>query len=111
MLTPKELEDWISKRTAESAAETGLHIWDWQAMCHLKAERDELRAELAALTATPDNICWKQLVAFAYQASENGAHLIERITAEYNRMKAERDHMRDTLADARKQLADAKQYL
>ena len=42
MLTPDELEDWIAKRTAESAESTSLHLWDWQAMCHLRAERDRL---------------------------------------------------------------------
>jgi hypothetical protein len=44
MLTPDELEDWISKRTAQSAAETGLHVWDWQAMCRMKAELAETEA-------------------------------------------------------------------
>jgi len=44
MLTPDELESWIAKRTAQSAESTSLHLWDWQAMCHLKAERDRLRS-------------------------------------------------------------------
>jgi hypothetical protein len=51
MLTSAELESWIAKRVAESAAETGLHIWDWQALRHLKAERDRLRDTLADVRA------------------------------------------------------------
>ena len=45
-LTNAELEAWIDKRTAESSAESNLHLWDWQAMRHLKAERDRLRETL-----------------------------------------------------------------
>ena len=51
-LTTAELEAWIEKRTAESAAESNLHLWDWQAMRHLKAECDRLREALADMSAS-----------------------------------------------------------
>ena len=118
-LTPVELQSWIEKRTAESSAESNLHLWDWQVMRHLKAERDrmcerltaaeeskirlqwdldtanarnemdELAEELTALKAPPDVECWKRLVTIAYAEGGDGALQIERITAEYNRAKAE----------------------
>ena len=44
-LTTAELEAWIEKRAAESSADSNLHLWDLQAMRHLKAERDCLRLE------------------------------------------------------------------
>lgn len=47
------------------------------------AERDELRKP-------PDSECWKKLIELAYQ-TENGALPINRITADYNSMKMERD--------------------
>src|ERR1017187_3338003 len=118
-LSTAELEAWIEKRTAESSAESNLYLWDWQAMQHLKAEcdrmcerltaaeeskirlqwdldtanarneMDELAEELAALKTPPDVECWKRLVTIAYAEGGDGALQIERITAEYNRAKAE----------------------
>ena len=43
-LTPVELQSWIEKRTAEPAAESNLHLWDWQAMIDLKARLAETEA-------------------------------------------------------------------
>ena len=166
-LSTAELEAWIEKRTAESSAESNLYLWDWQAMQYLKAERDrmrerltaaeeskirlqwdldtanarnemdELAEELAALKTPPDVECWKRLVTIAYAEGGDGALQIERITAEYNRAKAESEQwreahdeqirlnlidkaelvlLRETLADIRKQhaqtyLADIRKQL
>jgi uncharacterized coiled-coil DUF342 family protein len=144
MLTPDELEDWIAKRTAESAESTSLHLWDWQAMCHLKAERDRLtdkadaceklitvatiagdlllsRAKNAEAELAETEARRQESFAFYEDARRQIASLqswrqealaqIRTLTERRDEVKVERDCLRDTLADVRKQLADAKQYL
>jgi len=52
----------------------------------------QLQGELDGTRQPPDNQCWVDLVAWAYQHG-GGALSINRITAEYNSIKAERDRL------------------
>ncbi len=58
-------------------------------------------SDLEALEKAPDLDSWQALVAVAYQIAsgdgQTGAHHVHAITAEYNRMKAERDTLRAQL--------------
>jgi hypothetical protein len=167
MLTPDELESWIAKRTAQSAESTSLHLWDWQAMCHLKAERDRLRSicsfnrlDLGHKPSYVLNCLYEGEISLAKacewlrryadgvtdpivegvvgsggwsgsspkELAAECDRLRERVTsAEESKIRLQWDldtsnaeiidradeaaRLRETLADVRKQLADAKQYL
>lgn len=71
--------------TAEQIAELSITEAN---VYRLIASHEALRVELDALLQPPDVPCWKELVRLAYADDGDGALGINRITAEYNRMKA-----------------------
>ena len=160
-LTTEELASWIEKRTATPAAESNMHLWDWQAMCHLKAELTAIKKSVADHGGPDGHIDWlegrserltdveaeraKASDANAkrfYEQSERrlryitecqqllGTHdnlqtAIEKLIQERDQWceaydeqirlnlldKAELVRLRETLAEVRKQLAEAQTYL
>jgi hypothetical protein len=150
-LTPDELQSWIEKRASVNAEWTNLHLWDHQAMCYLKAERDRLSAESSKDTSPARRLAvdWTERAKASdanakrfYEQSERrlryitecqqllGTHdnlqtAIEKLIQERDQWceaydeqirlnlldKAELVRLRETLAEVRKQLAEAQTYL
>lgn len=100
----RENADWCkqaierAERAESQLAKLGGGILIDPRFLDVLGEQDDLKAQLAELSKSPEVDDWETLVKLAYADDGDGALRINRITAEYNRV-------RNALAEARKVLA------
>lgn len=80
-------------------------------LLELRAELARANEETARLTTPPDVAEWKELVDRAYRDGGDGARRIDRITAEYNRARKERDTAQKQLAQSQQENKELRKWL